>query len=172
MLQESTTSFTASCLVHDEKHVTLYEALTHLIVGLYPLDTPRAIVCEDLSPGFQSMANNDSCVKNKNRNTVAEKAVHELEKELIQQEPGGRPVSAINSLCPLPILTSVSTFLVFHLTSCRLNAISSPANSCCCLITTSYPHLVNMSIVPLTMPSVRSPTTLQSCSKHAFTTHQ
>ena len=34
-------------------------------------------------------------VKNKNKNPVAEKAVRELEEELIRQEPGGRPVSEV-----------------------------------------------------------------------------
>ena len=126
MLRECTTSFTASCLVHDEKHDTLRDALTQLIVGLHPLDGPRAIIRVDPSPGFQSMANNDSLnhlnvtidvgrVKNKNKNPVAEKAVRELEEELIRQEPGGRPVSAVglalatarlNSRLRLPGLSS------------------------------------------------------------------
>ena len=72
------------------------------------------------------MANNDSLnhlnvtidvgrVKNKNKNRVAEKAVRELEEELIRQEPGGRPVSAVglalatarlNSRLRLPGLSS------------------------------------------------------------------
>ena len=60
VFREYTTSFTASCLVHDEKHDTLRDALTQLIVGLYPLDGPRAIIRVDPSPGFQSMANNDT----------------------------------------------------------------------------------------------------------------
>ena len=105
-LRECSTSFIASCLVHDEKHDTLRDALTQLIAGLYPLDGPRAIIRVDPSPGFLSMANNDSLnhlnvtidvgrVKNKNKNPVAEKAVRELEEELIRQEPGGRPVSAV-----------------------------------------------------------------------------
>ena len=92
-------------MVHDEKHDTLRDALTQLIVGLHPLDGPRAIIRVDPSPGFQSMANNDSLnhlnvtidvgrVKNKNKNRVAEKAVRELEEELIRKEPDGRPVSA------------------------------------------------------------------------------
>ena len=126
VLRECTTSFTASCLVHDEKHDTLRDALTQLIVGLHPLDGPRAIIRVDPSPGFQSMANNDSLnhlnvtidvgrVKNKNKNPVAEKAVRELEEELIRQEPGGRPVSAVglalatarlNSRLRLPGLSS------------------------------------------------------------------
>ena len=106
MLRECATSFTASCLVPDEKHDTLRDALTQLFVGVHPLDGPRAIIRVDPSRGFQSMANNDSLnhlnvtievgrVKNKNKNPVAEKAVRELEEDLIKQEPGGRPVSAV-----------------------------------------------------------------------------
>ena len=114
------------CLVHDEKHDTLRDALTQLIVGLHPLDGPRAIIRVDPSPGFQSMANNDSLnhlnvtidvgrVKNKNKNPVTEKAVRELEEELFRQEPGGRPESAfglalatarLNSRLRLPGLSS------------------------------------------------------------------
>ena len=72
------------------------------------------------------MANNDSLnhlnvtidvgrVKNKNKNPVAEKAVCELEEEIIRQEPGGRQVSAVglalatarlNSRLRLPGLSS------------------------------------------------------------------
>ncbi|XP_044173496.1 uncharacterized protein LOC114951707 [Acropora millepora] len=126
VLRECATSFNASCLVPDEKHDTLRDALTQLIVGVYPLDGPRAVIRVDPSPGFQSMANNDSLdylnvtievgrVKNKNKNPVAEKAVRELEEELIKQEPGGRPVSAVglalatarlNSRLRLPGLSS------------------------------------------------------------------
>lgn len=126
VLRECATSFTASCLVPDEKHDTLRDALTQLIVGVHPLDGPRAVIRVDPSPGFQSMANNDSLnhlnvtievgrVKNKNKNPVAEKAVRELEEELIKQEPGGRPVSAVglalatarlNSRLRLPGLSS------------------------------------------------------------------
>ena len=104
----------------------LHDALTQLIVGAHPLDGPRAVIRVDPSPGFQSMANNDSLnhlnvtievgrVKNKNKNPVAEKAVRELEEELIKQEPGGRPVSAVglalatarlNSRLSLPGLSS------------------------------------------------------------------
>ena len=126
VFREYTMSFTASCLVHDEKHDALRDALTQLIVGLYPLDGPRAIIHVDPSPGFQSMANNDTLnhlnvtievgrVKNKHKNPVAEKAVRELEEELIRQEPGGRSVSAVglalatarlNSRLRLPGLSS------------------------------------------------------------------
>ena len=89
VFRECTTSFTASCLVHDEKHDTLRDALTQLIVGLHPIDGRRPIIRVDPSPSFHSMANNDSLnhlnvtvevgrVKNKNKNQIAEKAVREL----------------------------------------------------------------------------------------------
>ena len=106
VLRECTTSFTASCLIPDERQDTLRDALTRLIIGLHPLDGPSAIVHVDPAPGFASMSCNDSLkhlnvtievgrVKNKNKNPVAEKAVRELDEELIHQEPGGRPVSEV-----------------------------------------------------------------------------
>ena len=106
VLLACTTSFTASCLIQDERHDTLRDALTCLITGLHPLNGPRAIVRVDPAPGFVPMSNNDSLkhlnitievgrVKNKNRNPVAEKAVRELEEELIRQEPGRSPVSEV-----------------------------------------------------------------------------
>ena len=99
MLRECTTSFTASCLIRDDWNDTLRDALTQLINGVHLLDGPRA-------SGFTSMSNNYTLnqlnvtievggIKNKNKNPVAEKAVRELEEELIRQEPGGRPVSEV-----------------------------------------------------------------------------
>jgi len=81
-------------LIPDEKHDTLRDALTKLIVGLHPLDGPRAVIRVDPAPGFSSLSNNDSLghlnvsidvgrIKNKNHNPVAEKAVRELEEELL-----------------------------------------------------------------------------------------
>ena len=104
--RECTTSFTASCLILDKRHDTLRDAPTRLIIGLHPLDGLRAIVHVDPAPGFASLSSNDSLkhlnvtievgrVKNKNKNPVAEKAVRELEEELIRQEPGGRPVCEV-----------------------------------------------------------------------------
>ena len=93
-------------------------ALTWLITGLHPLDGLRAIVRIDPAPGFVSMSSNDSlkhlnvtievgCVKNKNKNPVAEKAVRELE-ELNRQEPGGRPVSEVGLAIATACLNSTS----------------------------------------------------------------
>ena len=106
VLRECSTSLTASCLIPDEQHDTLRDALTKLIVGLHPLDGPRAVIRVDPAPGFSSLSNNDSlghlnvsidvsCIKNKNHNPVAEKAVRELEEELLRQQPGGGPVGEV-----------------------------------------------------------------------------
>ena len=75
-------SLTASCLIPEEKHDTLRDALTKLIVSLHPLG-PRAVIRVDPAPGFSSLSNNDSLghlnvsinvgrIKNKNHNPVAE----------------------------------------------------------------------------------------------------
>ena len=112
-------------MVHDEKHDTLRDALTQLIVGLHPLDGPRAIIRVDPSPGFQSTANNDSLnhlnvtidvgrVKNKNKNRVPEKAVRELEEELIRKEPGVRPVSAVGLALVTALLRIVDSTQSVH----------------------------------------------------------
>ena len=106
VLRECTTSFTASCLIRDKWNDTLRDALTQLIIGVHLLDGPRAIIRVDPASGFTSMSNNYTLnhlnvtievggIKNKNKNPVAEKAVRELEEELIRQEPGGRPVSEV-----------------------------------------------------------------------------
>jgi hypothetical protein len=75
-------------------------------VELHPIDGPRAVIRVDPAPwpSFVSLSNNDGLkhlnvwldvgrIKNKNKNPVAEKAVQELEEELLRQEPGGGPVN-------------------------------------------------------------------------------
>ena len=91
-------------MIPDEKHDTLRDALTRLVIGLHPLNGPKEVIRVDPAPGFLSISNNDSLrhlnvslevgrIKNKNKNPVAEKAVQELEEELLRQEPGGGPVT-------------------------------------------------------------------------------
>jgi len=73
------------------------------------------VIRVDPVPGFVSLKNTNALqllnssikvgrVKNTNKNPVAERAVLELEEELLRQEPGGGPVTelglAIATACP------------------------------------------------------------------------
>ena len=106
LLRECTTSYTASCLVPDEKSSTLCDALARLVVGLHPLDGPQAVIRVDPAPGFVSLKTTQALqhlgisvevgrIKNSKKNPVTERAVLELEEELLCQEPGGGPVTEL-----------------------------------------------------------------------------
>ena len=105
-MREYTTSYTASCLVLDEKSGTLRDALAQLVVGLHPLNGPPAVIHVDPAPGFVSVKTTNALqhlsisvevgrIKNTNKNPVAERAVLELEEELLRQELGGGPVTEL-----------------------------------------------------------------------------
>ena len=107
LLRESATSYTTSCLVPGEKSDTLRDALARLVVGLHPLDGPQAVIRVDPAPGLVSLKNNHALqhlgisvevgrVKNTNKNPVAERAMLELEEELLRQEPGRGPVTELS----------------------------------------------------------------------------
>ena len=102
LLRECSTTYTRSCLILDEKHDFLRDALTRLIVDLHPLNGPRAVIRVDPAPSFVSLHNHDGLKhlnvsleigRIKNKNLVAEKALQELEEELLRQEPGGGSVN-------------------------------------------------------------------------------
>ena len=89
LLRETTTSYTVSCIVPEEKSDTLRDALTRLVVGLHPLDGPQAVLRVEPAPGFVSLKNTSTLqhlgvsievgrIKNMNKNPVAEKAVQQL----------------------------------------------------------------------------------------------
>ena len=105
LVREKVTSFTTACLVHDEKHQTLREGMIQLMLPLHPVDAPTATVRTDPAPGFNPLVNDSALLnynikietgdhKNINKNPVAEKAVQELEREILQCDPSGDPVSA------------------------------------------------------------------------------
>ncbi|KAK3083239.1 hypothetical protein FSP39_017533 [Pinctada imbricata] len=102
VLRESVTSYTTACVIPNEKRETLREALLRLVMELHPLDGPPAVIRVDPAPGFFALRDDAILgkfrivlefgrVKNKNKNPVAEKAIAELEDELLRQEPGGGP---------------------------------------------------------------------------------
>ena len=103
LLRECSTSYTTTCLISDETHATLCDALTCLLIERHPLDGHRAVICADSAPGSLSLARNDRLkhlnvrfdvghAKNLNKNPVAEKAVQELDSEFLHQMPRGGPV--------------------------------------------------------------------------------
>jgi hypothetical protein len=111
-LRETTTSYTSSCLVESERHESLRDAIIRLCIELRPLDGPPAVIRTDPAPGFVHLINDKLLkhyrmtveigrIKNLNKNPVAEKAVRELEDELLRQDPTGGPAS--------PLLLSVAT---------------------------------------------------------------
>jgi hypothetical protein len=106
LLRETATSFTTACIIDNEKHETLRDALLRLSSGLHPLDGPPAVIRVDPAPGFVALKDDDMLrelgicleigrVKNINKNPVAEKAIYELECELIRLEPGGGSVTPL-----------------------------------------------------------------------------
>lgn len=106
VLRETVTSYTCSCIIDSERSEALREALISLCVGLRPLDGPSAVVRVDPAPGFQGLMDDDLLKKHRimlelgrhkniNKNPVAEKAVQELEDELLRYDPTGGPVSSL-----------------------------------------------------------------------------
>lgn len=60
VLRETVTSFTSACIINNEKHGTLRDALAFLSVELHPLDGPPALIRVDPDPGFVALNNNET----------------------------------------------------------------------------------------------------------------
>ena len=84
-------------LVEDEGSQTLRDGLIRLCVELRPLDGPFAVLWMDPAPAFKALVSDSLLAqhrislelgraKNLNKNPVAEKAVQELEEELLWQQ--------------------------------------------------------------------------------------
>ena len=96
VLRECVTSYTTSCIVQNEKHEDLRDALICLCCELNPLQGPLSVVRVDPAPGFRALIDDPILrkyriqvevgrIKNPNHNPVAEKAIQELELELVRQ---------------------------------------------------------------------------------------
>jgi hypothetical protein len=81
-------------------------------VELRPLDGPHAVVRTDPAPGFAALPKDDLLhhhrisvevgrAKNTNKNPEAERAIQELEAEILRRDPACRAVS--------PLMLSVAT---------------------------------------------------------------
>ena len=106
VLRETVTSHTSSLLIHDERTETLRDALLQLCPPLRPLEGPLAVVRTDSAPGFAALRDDQVLhrqgitielghTKNVNKNPVSEKAVRELEDELLRDDPNGGPVTPL-----------------------------------------------------------------------------
>ena len=106
VVRETVSSYTSTCIVESERHDALRDCLARLCMELRPLEGPPAIIRVDPAPGFVALMNDPTLlrlgirleigrIKNPNKNPVAEKAVSEVEDELLRQEPGGGPVSPL-----------------------------------------------------------------------------
>ena len=100
------TSFTATTPLEDEHHNTLRDALIRLCVQLRPLDGPTAVIRTDPAPGFKALRDDQLLkhhritleigdAKNRNKNPIAERAVQEVESELLRHDPLGGPVTHV-----------------------------------------------------------------------------
>ena len=112
VLCECVTSFTTTTLLKDERHNTLRDALIRLCVQMHPLDGLSAFICTDPASGFKALTEDllqkhhritieIGNAKNCNKNPIAERAVQEVENELLRHDPLGGPVS--------PVTLSVAT---------------------------------------------------------------
>ena len=104
LIRETVTSYTFTCLIDSEEHDSLREGLISLIVGACSLDGPSAVVRVDPAPGYIKIINDDYLLqnnitlevgrtKNINKNPVAEKAIRELEDELLRQNPNNNLIT-------------------------------------------------------------------------------
>ena len=106
VLRETVTSFTMSLLLQNERQESLRDALIQMCIQLRPMDGPPAVIRTDPAPGFKALVDDKflqkhritlelGCAKNPNKNPVAEKAILELEGELLRQDPLGWAVTPL-----------------------------------------------------------------------------
>ena len=106
VVRETVTSFTVCRLIDNEQADTLRSVLMCLCTELRPMDGPRAVIRVDPAPGFIALKDDELLagqniqlevgrIKNPNKNPVAEKAIGELEQEILKQDPVGGPVTPL-----------------------------------------------------------------------------
>ena len=106
VVRETTTSYTASCLLDDERRESVRIGLLRLCLELRPLAGPPSVIRVDPAPAFRALSSDESLrqfgraleigrIKNPNKNPVAEKSIAELGDELLRLSPGGGPISPL-----------------------------------------------------------------------------
>ena len=106
VLRETVTSYTVTCLLDAETHIALRSALSCCCIPLRSLDGPKAVVRVDPAAGFVALRNDSTLAqhgiqlefgrtKNPNKNPVAERAIQELEDELLRDTRGDTMITAM-----------------------------------------------------------------------------
>ncbi len=104
VLRENVTSFTSACIIENEQATSLRDALVRLCAESRPLDGPLTVIRVDPAPGFVSLVKDELLhsqrislevgrPKNVNKNPIAERAIQEVEQEMLRQDATGGPVS-------------------------------------------------------------------------------
>ena len=107
VIRETVSSFTVTQIISDERSDTIKQAIISLLLEFIPLGGPKAVIRCDNAPGFAALVNDKALlshrielelgrVKNTNKNPVAEKAIEELELELLKQNPRGERCTQVS----------------------------------------------------------------------------
>lgn len=107
VVRETSTSFTAACLLDNERRESIRSGLLRLCLELRPLSGPPSVIRVDPAPGFASLGDDEILkqygfavevgrIKNPNKNPVAEKCVAELGDELLRVCPEGGTISPLS----------------------------------------------------------------------------
>ncbi len=105
LIRETVSSFTVTALIENEQKDQLRDTMIKLMYGMCPLEGPPVVVRCDGASGFTALQDDKELlkygitvevgrIKNSNKNPVAEKAIRELEDELIRLSPQGGIISS------------------------------------------------------------------------------
>lgn len=139
VVRETSTSFTASCLLDDERRESIHSGLLRLCLELRLLSGPLSVTRVDPAPGFASLYGDEILrqygfalelgrVKNPNKNPVAEKYVVELEDELLCICPEGGKNTPLSLAAATANLNTCIRNRGLSAARCGFNATNSPTH--------------------------------------------
>ena len=107
VIRENVSSYTWTKLIGSELGTELRDSLIQLLVEYCPLTGPPAVVRTDPGPGFNAIRNDPKLelhrisldigrTKNVNKNPIVDKAIQEIELELLRLNPRGGPISSVD----------------------------------------------------------------------------
>ena len=106
VLRECATSYTRTAMIQNEQADTVRSALVALCLDIQAMEGPKSVIRTDPAPCFVALQDDPTFnsiniqleigrAKNLNKNPVAEKAIRELEEEIVRQQPTGGPISIV-----------------------------------------------------------------------------